>query len=148
MAKKLPCPSGLLWPSELIYRLASSDVPSSSETYVFSEVAMPAGATRGTDSGSGRGSGWARLDVNREDPVEMTLAADLQKSALSHVAESSCGKYTCQFNMFVTWCEALAKPRVPLLASEATVAMYLQSDMNDAKTFAPMKAASAVIALY
>jgi hypothetical protein len=34
------------------------------------------------------------MDVNREDLVEMALAADLQKSALAHVAVSSCGKYT------------------------------------------------------
>ena len=51
---------------------------------------MPAGATRGTDSGRGRGSGWASLDVNREDPVEMALAADLQRSVMSKVAASSC----------------------------------------------------------
>ncbi len=95
MAKKLPRPTdGLLWPSELISRPAASEVPTPSETNVFLEVVMPAGATRGTGSGSGRGSGWARLDVKREDPVEMALATDLQKSALSHVAESSCGKYT------------------------------------------------------
>ena len=69
---------------------------------MFKEVVMPAGATLGTASGSGRGSGWARLHVNRGDPVEMALAVDLQKSALAHVAVSSCGKYTGQFNMFVT----------------------------------------------
>ena len=50
------------------------------------------GAARGT--ASGRASGWAFLDVNREDPVELALASNLQKSALSHVAESSCEKYT------------------------------------------------------
>ena len=91
----------------------------------FKEVVLPAGATRGTDSGRGRGSGWASLDVNREDPVEMALAADLQRSALSKVAASSCGKYTGQFNMFVAWCEARAEPRASLPASEATVALYL-----------------------
>jgi hypothetical protein len=95
VAKKLPRLTGLLWPSELISRLATSDVPPPSEIYVFSKIVMLAGATRGTGTGSGRGSGWARLDVNWEDPVEMALAADLQKSMLSHVAESSCGKYTC-----------------------------------------------------
>ena len=77
-------------------------VGSRSGTYVFKEVVMSAGATLGTASGVWRGLGWAGLDVNREDPVEMTLAADLQKSALAHVAVSSCGKYTGQFNMFVT----------------------------------------------
>ena len=109
---------------------------------------MPAGATRGTDSGRGRGSGWASLDVNREDPVEMALAANLQRSALSKVAASSCDKYTGQFNMFVAWCEARAEPRASLPASEATVALYLQSVMNNAKTIAPVKAASAAIAFF
>jgi hypothetical protein len=88
------------------------------------------------------------LDVNRKDPVEMALAADLQRSALAHVAESSCKTYTGQFNLFVAWCGALAEPRVPLPASDATVALYLQSVANAAKTFAPVKAASAAIAFY
>ncbi len=59
----------------------------------FAEVVVPVGAARGI--ASGRASGWALLDVNWEE------ALDLQKSALSHVAESSCGKYIGQFNMFV-----------------------------------------------
>jgi hypothetical protein len=63
---------------------------------------MPAGAACGTDRVLGRGSRWARLDVIREDPVEMALAADQHRSALAQVAVSSCGKYTGQFNMFVT----------------------------------------------
>jgi integrase len=78
----------------------------------------------------------------------MALAADLQRSALSKVAASSCGKYTGQFNMFVAWCEARAEPRASLPASEATVALYLQSVMNNAKTIAPVKAASAAIAFF
>ncbi len=53
---------------------------------------MLACAARGTVSGRGGASGWSHLDVNREDPVEMALAADLQKSALAHVTESSCGE--------------------------------------------------------
>ena len=68
---------------------------------MFKKVVLSTGATLGTARGSGRGSGWDRLRVNREDPVEMALAADLQKSALAHVAVSSSGKYTSQFNMFV-----------------------------------------------
>ena len=50
--------------------------------------------------------------------------------------------------MFVTWCEAPAEPRAPLPASDATVALYMQSVMNSAKTFAPVKAASAAIAFF
>ena len=69
---------------------------------VFTEVVLPAGASLGTASGVGRDTGWARLDVNRSDPVELALAADLQRSALGHVAASSCKKYTGQWNMFVS----------------------------------------------
>jgi hypothetical protein len=50
--------------------------------------------------------------------------------------------------MFVRWCDALKVPRVPLLAVDGTMAMYLQSVVNGAKTFAPVKAASAAIAFY
>jgi hypothetical protein len=76
----------------------------------------------------------------------MALAVDLQRPALAHVAVSSCGNYTGQFNMFVTWREALAEPRASLPASDATVTLYMQSVMNSAKTFVPVKAASAAIA--
>ncbi len=37
---------------------------------------------------------------------------------------------------------------MPLPASDATVALYLQSVANAAKTFAPVKAASSAIAFY
>ena len=51
--------------------------------------------------------------------------------------------------MFVRWCDSLTVPRVDLLpASDGTVAMYLQSVVNGAVTFAPVKAASTAIALY
>jgi hypothetical protein len=48
--------------------------------------------------------------------------------------------------MFVTWCDELAEPRVSLPASDGTVTIYMQTAMNDAKKFAPVKAASATIA--
>jgi hypothetical protein len=92
-------------------------------TGVFTEVVVPVGAARGTAIERDGASRWFHLDVNREDPVEMALAADLQKSALAHVADFSCGKYTGQFNMFVVWCDALAEPRATLPASDGTVAM-------------------------
>ena len=117
-------------------------------TGAFTEVVAPAGAARGTASGRGGDLGWARLDVNRQDPVEMALARDMQMSTLAVVAESSAGKYTGQFNRFVAWCDALAEPRASLPASDATVALYMQSVMNNAKTFAQVKAASVAIAFY
>ncbi len=78
----------------------------------------------------------------------MALAVDPQRSVLAHVAVSSCGNYSGQFNMFVTWCKALAEPRASVPASDATVTLYMQSVMNSAKTFAPVKAASAAIAFF
>ena len=60
----------------------------------FTVVVLPAGASLGTASGVGHDTGWARrLDVNWSDPVELTLAADLQRSVLAHVVTSSCNKY-------------------------------------------------------
>ncbi len=102
---------------------------------------MHVGAVHDIASGRGAASG-------RANPVELALAADLQKSVLKHKAESSCGKYAGQFNMFVAWCHARAEPRATLPASEGTVALYLQSVMNNAKTFLPVKAASIANALY
>jgi hypothetical protein len=46
------------------------------------------------------------------------------------------------------WCGSLLEPRAPLPASDASVALYLQSVVNDAKSFAPVKAASAAIAFF
>ena len=120
-------PTGRLWPSGLISRMAGTVEGSRSVTGVFTEVVVPAGAARGTASGRGGDLGWARLDVNRKDPVEMALALDTQRSALAVVAESSAGKYTGQFNRFVSWCDALAEPRASLPASDATVALNMQS---------------------
>jgi hypothetical protein len=78
----------------------------------------------------------------------MAMATDLQRSALPHVAMPSCGKYAGQFYMFFAWCETLAEPRVSLPASDATVALYLQSVMNGVKTFAPVKATPTAIDFY
>jgi hypothetical protein len=72
----------------------------------------------------------------------MELAADLQKVAVAHDAGSSCMTYTCQWNMFVAWCDAQAVPRVTLPSTDVTVALYLQSVVKRAKNFAPVKAAS------
>ncbi len=50
--------------------------------------------------------------------------------------------------MFVVWCGSLLEPRIPLPAPDDSVAMYLQSMVNDAKSFAPVKAASAAIVFF
>ena len=67
--RTLSRPTGRLWPSELIFPPARISAGSPSATDAFKEVVMPAGAARGTDRVRGRGSGWARLDVNLEDLV-------------------------------------------------------------------------------
>ena len=109
---------------------------------------MSAGAYLGVSSGRGRHSGWGRLDASREDPAELALSADLQMAAISHVAGSSCKTFTDKWNMLVAWCDTLEVPRVSLSAADATVALYLQSVVNRAKIFAPVKTASAAIAFY
>ena len=50
--------------------------------------------------------------------------------------------------MVVCWCDSLTVPRVPLPATDGTMAIYIQSVVNGAKTFAPEKAASVAIAFY
>ena len=89
-----------------------------------------------------------RLDVNRNDPMEPASDADFRKAAITHVAGSSCKTYIGQWNLFVTWCAALEMPRVTMPLANATVALYLQSVVNRANTFATVKAASAAIAFY
>ncbi len=118
-------PSGHLWPSGLFSPRAGIAGEFPSVISVFTEVVLPAGASLGTTSYVGRDMGWSRLDVNRLDPVELALAADLQRSVLGHVATSSCKKYTCQWNMFVRRCGSLKEQRVPLTATDNSVAMYL-----------------------
>jgi hypothetical protein len=56
--------------------------------------------------------------------------------------------YTGKWNMFLRWCGSLKEPRVTLPATDNSVAVYLQSAMNNAKTFGPVKAASGAIAFY
>ncbi len=63
---------------------------------------------------------------------------DLQHSALANGPESSCETDICQLNPFSARRAALAGPRVPLSASDAAKASYLQSVVNDPKTFAPV----------
>jgi len=141
-------PTGRLWPSGLISRPEYISAESPSGTYVFAEVVMFAGASLGTVGECGWHSGWGRLDVNREDPVELALAADLQKAAISHVAGPSCKTYKGQWNLSAAWCDAIKLPRATMQATDATVVLYLTSVVNRAKTFAPVKAAPAAIAFY
>ena len=48
------------------------------ETVAFKAVVKPAGATLGIGKNRVTSSGWASLDINRDDPVEVDLAARLQ----------------------------------------------------------------------
>ncbi len=85
--------TGHYWPSGLISRRPGSNGESPFATVASRAGAERAGADRGIDSGLEPNSGWVVLDVSRADPVEVELAADLQTSALSHVAGSTCRDY-------------------------------------------------------
>ncbi len=81
------------WPSGLISRRPGLTGEFHSATAASRAGAERAGADRGIDSRWEPNSGWAALDVNRVDPVEVELAADMRVSALSHVAGYTCRKY-------------------------------------------------------
>ncbi len=89
VARSCP-PTGLLWPFGLISRREKVIVIGSSliETVTFKEDVMLDGAILGIGKNRVTSSGWASLDVNREDPVEMTLAVRVQHDAMAHVAGS------------------------------------------------------------
>ncbi len=105
VARSCP-PAGLLWPSGLISPKEKGIFVRSSpkETDVFKVVVRPAGAILGTGRNSVTSSGWASLDVNRDDLVEVALAAKLQHSAMAHVAGSTSKEYVGPWNKFVIWC--------------------------------------------
>ena len=69
-------------------------------------------------------------------------------AARFHVAASSSKKSEGSYRMVVSWLCSRVEPRVPLPASGVTVPVYLQSVVNGAKSFAPVKAASAAIAFF
>jgi len=48
----------------------------------------------------------------------------------------------------VDYCACMKVPRCPLSADEMTVTLYLQSVVERAKTFAPVKSASVVVAYF
>jgi hypothetical protein len=137
-------PNGLLWPSRLISLKEKGIVVRSSpkETDAFKAVVRPAREILGIGKNSVTSSGWASLDVNRDDPVEVALAARLHHSAMAHVAGSTSKEYVGPWNKFVKWCGELLSDRCPLPASDFTVALYLQSVADGAKTFAPVKSHS------
>jgi hypothetical protein len=88
-------PTGILCPSGLISRKEKGIVVGSSprETDAFKAVVRHAGAIFGIGTGSVTSSGWASLDVNRDDPVEVALAAGLQHFAMAHVAQFTSKEY-------------------------------------------------------
>ena len=129
--------------------LAAAHARSADAPAAFARAVVPAGAALGTAATT---SNWAALPINHNDPQEVALAADLQNSALSHVAESTRRSYVGPWNQFVSWCNSLSQPRSPLPASDATVALYLQFVFNRAQrenlSFSLVKSASAAIAFF
>ncbi len=71
-----------------IYRREKGIVAGSSlrETAAFKVVVMHDGVTLGIGKSSVISSGWACLEVNREDPVDVALAPRVQHYAIAHVA--------------------------------------------------------------
>ena len=67
---------------------------------------------------------------------------------MAHVAASTSKAYVGPWNAFVLWCGSLLRPRRPLPADDITVALYLQSIMDTAKSFSTIKSASASIAFF
>ncbi len=140
----------ILWPSGLISREEKGRIAiiSPRETAAFEAVVKHAGATLGIGKNRVTSSGWASLDVNCDDPVEVALVARLQHFAMAHVAGSTSKEYVKPWNKFVIWCGKRLFERSPLLASGITVALDLQSVADGAKSFAPVKSHSAVIAFF
>jgi len=87
----------------LIFRKEKGIVVRSSpkETDAFKAVVRHDEAILGTGRNSVTSSGWASLDVNRDDPVDVALAARLQHSAMAHVAGSTSKEYVGPWNKFV-----------------------------------------------
>ncbi len=79
VARSCP-PTSLLWPSGLISREEKDRIAviSPRETAAFKAVVKPAGATLSIGKNRVTSSGWASLDINRDGPVEVDLAARLQ----------------------------------------------------------------------
>ena len=68
--------TGRLWPSELTSPRRDTLVACSTRgTDVFKAVVAPVGASLGTGRSRVSASGWAAMDVNLDDPVEVALAA-------------------------------------------------------------------------
>ena len=118
------------------------------ETVAFKAVVAPAGSILGIGKNRVTSSGWASLDVNREDPVEVALAARVQHSAMAHVAGSTSKGYVGPRNAFVKWFGERLSERCPLPVTDLSVVLYLQSVADEAKFFAPLKSHSAAIAFF
>lgn len=107
-------------------------------------AALPVGPPGALVAGS---SNWASLAPPASDPTLARLFDGLRSSALGNWADSSVTTYRSPWNMFVEWCRARSPPLTPLPASELTVALFLQQRLEDSRTYAPVKAASAAIAM-
>ena len=149
VARSCP-PSGLLWPPWLISRKEKGIVVGSSlgEIVAFKAIVRHARAILSIGKSSITSSGWASLDIDRDDPVEVALAARVHYSATTHVVGIASKKYVGPWNKFMKWCGERLSKRCPFPASDFTVALYLQSVADGAKTFAPMKSHSAAIAFF
>ncbi len=116
---------------------------------MFKKVVVPAQAILGAGINNfPPNSGWSNKDINFNEPIEVALAGELQNSALAHVAASTSHAYVGPWNAFVLWCQSLIRPRKSLPAEDITVALYMQSLMNNVNSFSTIKSASASIVFF
>ncbi len=80
--------------------------------------------------------------------MDVAIAARLQHSAMAHVARSTSKGYGKPWDKFMKWCGERLSERCMLPASDFTVALFLQSVADEAKSFAPVKSHSAAIAFF
>ncbi len=87
----MPRETGMSWSTS---RPVGGTLSPPAKTVAIAAIVHLAGANRGIDSDKGPVSGWAGMSVNREDPVEMELAADIHEEL--HVFRGLNGRLVAQ----------------------------------------------------
>ena len=77
--------------------------PSANVSAAFTAVAALAGALLGVGRSRDSSSGWAAMDVNMDDPVEVALASRVQQPEMANKADSTALAYVGPWNAFVRW---------------------------------------------
>jgi hypothetical protein len=92
-----PIGNSWLYASTSLTSQPASNSPS--RTVVFKKVVIPALATLGVGTNTvPPSSGWSSRNINLDDPIEVSLAVELQSSALAHVETSTSHAYVGPWN--------------------------------------------------